>query len=823
MSLHRNAKSALAGQRGGGGGLRLTFPITSAESAAAGRGEKFPLWRGKKGSQGAARRGRGKILFSAIGKLLGRRGSGGKPEEEGAGVHGSTHGAWGRSISGASGGSWQYGGTGRKGSASSSAQSPGGRGASMSAFQEGALEKSPSALPDPGDKDKTAGDVQAKIFSYKCRNCRQRRNIQYFCAKGVFLRQNPQVKCGNCDVYAEVVPFKECEYLCPTCNRVHRVKMPAKPVPLYMYEATSVNCSHCGYTGDVPLGRYMELLCEICWQVKMQMLDVWVEDGTEVQGFCPTCNSHSNFITRPPRTKKGIKEASQGPPPGPPELEYLCQNCKRKRPVHMENLLEGHGLVTCTLCGWAGFADVRERAHWYDEEGKKRFMDWAEVPSAVPQATGGQAEKERGRSRDRRRGGNRRGRGEEDQFEDLESPNGRRGGRSPKRGGGGDNGGGGLVSSVPRFLRRFSGLSEASSGGGGTFVSAAVPNISLTLTRPQPSEAPPSRKDTTEEVSPLGRTFSRGLRNLEAAAAVGKEIASSGPVPGPPSRQQTRERPGSPPKSFRGLLPPIHSPGEGADGSGESDWYTQTVAVRGGGVLSDSAFASHPPPRDTSGGPGPSSAAVGDSIVVSPDAVSLTVGGGARGQQDKDKDDGASSASAFSFHPDRQETARPPSSIPPSSAGRERERMGAAAGRSVVAPPMGVRFQTTTARVQPLLGEDPGGGGGGDGGGLDRSARARGLQIPPQPFSSSAAAGPDPPTAPPTGPASTGAPGPNASLSGAHRKQGLAAMLALRGGRPPPGGGQTGGGGARFVASGGAGGGGGGGGGGSQPPGDAWV
>lgn len=213
-----------------------------------------------------------------------------------------------------------------------------------------------------------------KLFEYQCPNCSARRPIQYFYRNGVFLPQRPRVVCGECRTSVMVEPFKTVEYSCPTCKKWQKARLPARSVPLNLYNVSVVSCN-CGFRGEVAVGRLMDVACGHCWARKRELRDIWAEDGDEVRTFCSGCQDYQRSFARVPQ-KKAAERAS--------DLEYTCENCHHVRPVHVEELLRSEGLVACSLCSWIGYPEVVPR-------GEARQPGQLGPPGQPGQATGGAA------------------------------------------------------------------------------------------------------------------------------------------------------------------------------------------------------------------------------------------------------------------------------------------------------------------------------------------------------------------------------------------------------------------------------------------------
>lgn len=193
-----------------------------------------------------------------------------------------------------------------------------------------------------------------KLFEYQCSNCKSKRPIQYFYRNGKFLPQTPRVVCGECNTSLTVEPFKTVEYGCPSCKKWQKARMPARPIPLNMYNVSVVSCN-CGFKGQVTVGRLMDVACSQCWHHRRELLDVWTEDGEELNSFCTPCQGFQRSFPNNPKKKAA----------GPGEdMEYTCENCFRLRPIHAEELLRNEGLACCSLCNWVGYPEVHPVGHF---------------------------------------------------------------------------------------------------------------------------------------------------------------------------------------------------------------------------------------------------------------------------------------------------------------------------------------------------------------------------------------------------------------------------------------------------------------------------
>mmetsp|Transcript_13863 Transcript_13863/g.30580 ORF Transcript_13863/g.30580 Transcript_13863/m.30580 type:complete len:278 (+) Transcript_13863:51-884(+) len=195
----------------------------------------------------------------------------------------------------------------------------------------------------------SSGETSFKLFEYQCSKCRAKRPIQYFHRNGKFLPQTPRVVCGECNTSVVVEPFKTVEYGCPACKRWQKVRLPARPLPLNMYNVSVVSCN-CGYKGEATVGRLMDVACCQCWQHRRELCEVWTEDGDEFKHFCEHCQDYKRCIARGPK-KKGEEPTA--------DLEFECQGCQEICPVQTEELLRTSGHASCQSCNWTGYPEVR--------------------------------------------------------------------------------------------------------------------------------------------------------------------------------------------------------------------------------------------------------------------------------------------------------------------------------------------------------------------------------------------------------------------------------------------------------------------------------
>lgn len=208
----------------------------------------------------------------------------------------------------------------------------------------------------------TASTNPFKLFEYQCTKCRTKRPIQYFYRNEIFLPQAPRVVCGECNTSVAVEPFKTVEYHCPWCKKWHKVRLPAKPIAIKMYNMSLVSCN-CGFRGEVPVGRLMDVSCSVCWAHKRELRGVWTEDGDEVKSYCDTCQCYQRGFARDAK-KKAAEQA--------PDMEYCCENCCRTRPIDAEELLRNQGLAICSICGWVGYPEVVPKGQLEAKEAKAK-------------------------------------------------------------------------------------------------------------------------------------------------------------------------------------------------------------------------------------------------------------------------------------------------------------------------------------------------------------------------------------------------------------------------------------------------------------------
>mmetsp|Transcript_73336 Transcript_73336/g.218909 ORF Transcript_73336/g.218909 Transcript_73336/m.218909 type:complete len:258 (-) Transcript_73336:88-861(-) len=187
-----------------------------------------------------------------------------------------------------------------------------------------------------------------KLFEYQCPSCRAKRPIQYFYRNGAFLPQTPRVVCGECSTSVVVEPFRTVDYGCPSCKRWQKARLPGRPIPLNLYNVSVVSCN-CGFRGEVSVGRLMDVACSACWAHRVELRDVWAEEGDEIRTYCGACQDYNRSFVRMPRKKGAEQEA---------DLEYTCDNCFRSQSIGAEELLRTDGLACCSLCGWVGYPEA---------------------------------------------------------------------------------------------------------------------------------------------------------------------------------------------------------------------------------------------------------------------------------------------------------------------------------------------------------------------------------------------------------------------------------------------------------------------------------
>lgn len=166
------------------------------------------------------------------------------------------------------------------------------------------------------------------------------------------MPQQPRVVCGECNTSVVVEPFKTVDYSCPSCRKWHKVRLPAKPMPLNMYNISVVSCN-CGFRGEVSVGRLMDVSCSECWTTKRELRGVWSDDGDEVRFHCDACQDQRRGFLRTPQKKAARPTVC--------ELEFKCEMCPNVQPIHAEELLRNQGLAYCGGCGWVGYPETKQR------------------------------------------------------------------------------------------------------------------------------------------------------------------------------------------------------------------------------------------------------------------------------------------------------------------------------------------------------------------------------------------------------------------------------------------------------------------------------
>lgn len=198
------------------------------------------------------------------------------------------------------------------------------------------------------------GQTSFKLFEYQCPTCKSKRPIQYFLKDGKFLPQAPRVVCGECNTSVTVEPFKTVEYGCPSCKKWQKARMPARPIPLNMYNVSVVSCN-CGFKGEVGVGRLMDVSCSQCWQSRRELCDIWIEDGAELRTHCGCCQDYQRSFAQLPK-KRNAEQRS--------DMEYTCVGCSLLRPIAAEELLRSEGLACCSSCSWVGYPEVHPQGHF---------------------------------------------------------------------------------------------------------------------------------------------------------------------------------------------------------------------------------------------------------------------------------------------------------------------------------------------------------------------------------------------------------------------------------------------------------------------------
>lgn len=198
----------------------------------------------------------------------------------------------------------------------------------------------------------SSGQRQFKLFEYQCPVCRAKRTIQYFHDKGRFVQQAPRVVCGVCHTSVMVEPFKTVDWSCPSCKKWQKARVPGRPIPLNMYNVSMVRCN-CGFRGQVSVGKLMDFACSHCWARKMELHDVWAEDGDEVRMHCGQCRDYRRSFAFTPKKKKNHEQEG--------DVQYTCEQCSHVESMHAEELLRTEGLACCSHCSWVGYPQVVPR------------------------------------------------------------------------------------------------------------------------------------------------------------------------------------------------------------------------------------------------------------------------------------------------------------------------------------------------------------------------------------------------------------------------------------------------------------------------------
>mmetsp|Transcript_49832 Transcript_49832/g.96227 ORF Transcript_49832/g.96227 Transcript_49832/m.96227 type:complete len:317 (-) Transcript_49832:294-1244(-) len=197
-----------------------------------------------------------------------------------------------------------------------------------------------------------SGQRQFKLFEYQCPCCRAKRTIQYFHDKGRFVQQAPRVVCGVCHTSVMVEPFKTVDWSCPSCKKWQKARVPGRPIPLNMYNVSMVRCN-CGFRGQVSVGKLMDVACGHCWARKMELHDIWAEDGDEVRMHCGQCRDYRRAFAFMPKKKRDHEPAG--------DFQFTCDQCSHVESVHAEDLLRSEGLACCSQCSWVGYPQVVPR------------------------------------------------------------------------------------------------------------------------------------------------------------------------------------------------------------------------------------------------------------------------------------------------------------------------------------------------------------------------------------------------------------------------------------------------------------------------------
>merc|ERR1719188_1340825 len=97
-----------------------------------------------------------------------------------------------------------------------------------------------------------------------------------------------------------------------------------------MYNVSIASCP-CGFRGEVPVGRLMDVACSKCVARKRELRGVWTEDGDEIKSFCDVCQKYERAFCQAPLKKRTEQEA---------DLEYTCCGCRRVQPTFSEEVLQ---------------------------------------------------------------------------------------------------------------------------------------------------------------------------------------------------------------------------------------------------------------------------------------------------------------------------------------------------------------------------------------------------------------------------------------------------------------------------------------------------
>jgi len=160
------------------------------------------------------------------------------------------------------------------------------------------------------------------------------------------------VVCGVCHTSVMVEPFKTVDWSCPSCKKWQKARVPGRPIPLNMYNVSMVRCN-CGFRGQVSVGKLMDFACSHCWSRKMELHDVWAEDGDEVRMHCGQCRDYRRSFAFTPKKKKNHDQEG--------DFQFTCEQCSHLESVHAEELLRTEGLACCSQCSWVGYPQVVPR------------------------------------------------------------------------------------------------------------------------------------------------------------------------------------------------------------------------------------------------------------------------------------------------------------------------------------------------------------------------------------------------------------------------------------------------------------------------------